>query len=660
MRSPAEPAFPTLLSPLAVGPLTLRNRVILSGMTTGFGFEGGFPNEDAIAYFRARSHGVGMAVVGFGAVAPEGRVEQQLPWMWRDGAGGALAPLAAAIREAGAAAAIQLGHGGRQCSPRVTGHHPVAPSPVRAHAHVREVPRELATGEVEDLVQAFARAASVAEEAGFDAVEIHGGHGYIVNQFLSPEANLRRDRYGGRTAGARARFGVEVVSAVREAAPRTCVTVRMNAEDHVPGGLTVEDAIVAARAFEAAGADALVVSAGVYGSVPYSIPLLDDPEGIFLDGAAHVRAAVAIPVVGIGRITQPQTAEDAIREGRCDAVAVGRGLIADPEWVEKAAAGRGEDIRPCISTVQACAGMLQFGEAISCAVNPDVGRERRSPVPRVTHPAQVLVIGAGPAGMEAACRAAEHGHRVVLVERNDAVGGALRLAATTPVLAHLDRLVAWFDRRLRRAGIEVHTGTDAKAGLSGHPSPTLLVVATGAATAPPLLDGYEHLPAWVLEDAILGRPSTLGTTALPERPVVLGNGQRGLALALRLARDGARVAVVGRSRPGRDTSGLATRALLARLEDAGASLVSGRAIRLAPDGVVVVADDREMLLPADGVVVAEPLHPVLPSGLPGGSHAVRVGDAREPRDIASAIAEAREVVDAFTRERAALRVRPAS
>lgn len=360
MRSPAGPPFPTLLSPIAVGRLTLRNRVILSGMTTGFGFEDGRPNDDAIAYFRARSHGVGMAVVGFGAVAPEGRVELRLPWMWRDGAAGALAPLAAAIREAGAAAAIQLGHGGRQCSPRVTGAHPVAPSPVRAHAHVREVPRELSTAEVEDLVQAFARAARVAEAAGFDAVEIHGGHGYIVNQFLSPDANLRRDRYGGGTAEARTRFGVEVVRAVREAAPRTCVTVRMNAEDHVPGGLTVEDAIVAARAFEAAGADALVVSAGVYGSVPYSIPLLDDPEGIFLEGAARVRAAVAIPVVGIGRITQPQTAENAIREGRCDAVAVGRALIADPEWVQKAAAGRAGDIRPCISTVQACAGMLQF------------------------------------------------------------------------------------------------------------------------------------------------------------------------------------------------------------------------------------------------------------------------------------------------------------
>jgi 2,4-dienoyl-CoA reductase-like NADH-dependent reductase (Old Yellow Enzyme family) len=639
--------------------LTLRNRVILSGMTTGFGFEDGFPNEDAIAYFRARSRGVGMAVVGFGAVAPEGRVEQQLPWMWSDGAARALAPLAAAIREAGAAAAVQLGHGGRQCSPRVTGHHPVGPSPVRAHAHVREVPRELSTRQVEGLVQAFASAARVAEAAGFDAVEIHGGHGYLVNQFLSPEANLRRDRYGGRTAEARARFGVEVVHAVKEAAPRTCVTVRMNAEDHVPGGLTVEDAIVAARAFEAAGADALVVSAGVYGSVPYSIPLLDDPEGIFLDGAARVRAAVAIPVVGIGRITQPQTAEDAIREGRCDAVAVGRGLIADPEWVQKAAAGRAGDIRPCISTVQACAGMLQFGEAISCAVNPDVGRERRPPVPRVIHPAQVLVIGAGPAGMEAACRAAEHGHRVVLVERDDAVGGALRLAAATPVLAHLDRLVAWFDRRLRRAGVEVRTGTDAEAGLSEHPSPTLLVVATGGATAPPLLDGYEHLPAWTLEDAILGRPSTLDTAALPARPVVLGNGQRGLALALRLARDGARVTVVGRSRPGRDTSGLAARALLARLQGAGASLVAGRAIRLAPDGVVV-ADDRETLLPADGVVVAEPLRPVLPPGLPVGSHVVRVGDAREPRDIASAIAEARDLVDAFTRERASIRVTPDS
>ncbi|HET6692068.1 MAG TPA: FAD-dependent oxidoreductase [Miltoncostaeaceae bacterium] len=283
-----------------------------------------------------------------------------------------------------------------------------------------------------------------------------------------------------------------------------------------------------------------------------------------------------------------------------------------------------------------------------------MGRERRPPAPRARPARRVVVAGAGPAGMEAACRAAELGHRVVLVEREDALGGAVRLAARTPVLAHLGRLVAWFEGRLGAAGVEVRRGVEADGAYLADLAPDLLVVATGAASAPPVLDGYDALPAWTLEDLMRGAPSTLGTPGPPRRPVVLGGGQRGLALALRLAAGGAAVTVVERGRPGADTSGLAARALLVRLERAGGALVRGRALRLAADGVVVRrtggARDEGELLPADGVVVAEPLHPVVPPDLAGGEpDVVRVGDARAPRDIASAIAEAREIAEAASR-----------
>lgn len=646
----ASRSYPHLFSPLQVGPVTLRNRVVLSAMTTGFGFRDGVPTDDLLAYFRARTGGVAMAVVAFGAVAPEGRVEEQVPWLWREDAGRVLAPLAAAIAEGGGLPCLQLGHGGRQVSPRVTGRPPVAPSPLPPRAHVTVPPEPLTTAAVEEVVAAFGRAAARAAEAGFAAVEVHAAHGYLVQQFLSAESNRRDDRYGGATVAERARFGVEVVRAVRAAAPDLAVLVRINGDDLVAGGLTPADAAVAAAAFVDAGAHALVVSAGVYGSVPYTIPLLDDPEATFLAAAAHVRAHVDVPVVAVGRLSTPASAEAALARGACDAVAVGRGLLADPHWVEKAAGGRAERIRPCIATVQGCAGMLQHGEPISCAVNPAVGREAVA-APVAATPRRVVVVGGGPAGMEAARRAAELGHEVVLLERAERLGGALRLAAATPPLQHLARLLAWYERELAAAGVDVRLGVTADAATVAGLGGDLVVAAVGGRTEIPVLDGYEDLAAWTTESLLAGEESTRGTTALPGRVVVAGGGQRALATALWCAARGAEVALLAPGRLGADTSGLARRAFLARLDRYGVTRLAGRPVALDADGVAWRdGDGRQHHEPADGFVVAEPLQPERGLGIPD---AVVVGDGREVRGIPAAIAEARDAVDAFTRAAAA-------
>ena len=290
-------AYPLLFSPLRLGPLELRNRIALSPMTTGFGFEQGVPDETLLAYFRARAAAVGMVTVAFGAVRPEGRVEELLPWMWRDDIADRLRPLVAALQDQGAAACLQLGHGGRQVSPLVTGTTPVAPSPVPPPVHVKgprtssRLPRSRRSSAPSGT--GAARAAA----AGFDAIELHAGHGYLVHQFLAAASNLRHDGYGGGTAAERARFGVEVVSRIREEAQGRAV-VRLNGTDIMPGGIEPDDALTAARLFAAAGADAIVVSAGVYGSVLYTIPMLDDEE------ASHVDAAASC---GVGSAGTPWT-----------------------------------------------------------------------------------------------------------------------------------------------------------------------------------------------------------------------------------------------------------------------------------------------------------------------------------------------------------------
>ena len=501
--------YPLLFSKLRLGPLELRSRIVLSPMTTGFGFEEGVPDETLIAYFRARSAAVGMVAVAFGAVVPEGRVEEKLPWMWREDIGERLQPLVAALHDEGTRACLQLGHGGRQVSPVVTGMQPVAPSPVPPPVHVKEPPHELTIDEVEAVVTAFGTAAARAVEAGFDAIELHAGHGYLVHQFLSAASNLRTDAYGGDTITERARFGAEVVARIRREAPGLALVVRLNGDDITPGGMGPADALAAAQVLVAAGADAFVVSAGVYGSVPYTIPLLDDTEASHVEIASFLKRGLSVPVLTVGGIERPAVAEAAIRRGDCDGVVVGRALIADPEWAAKAATGRTAEIRPCIGLVDACAGMLAHGDPIGCAVNPEVGRELR-PQPKPSRRVRVVVVGAGPPASKPHAAPPSSGTTSSSSSNPSGPGGALLVAAQTPPLERLRRLVGWYERRLAASGAELRTGAPATVETIASLEPELVVLALGACSEPSVLDGYDALPTWAIEDALMGLPSTLG------------------------------------------------------------------------------------------------------------------------------------------------------
>ena len=512
---------------------------------------------------------------------------------------------------------------------------------------------------MDDILAAFGLAARRAADSGFEAVEIHGGHGYLIQQFLAAESNRRSDRYGGATVAERSRFGCEVIESVRRSAPELTVVVRLNGSDLIPDGMQATDAVVAAGRFAEAGADAFVVSAGVYGSVPWTIPLLDDADGTFLDLAAELRRNVEPPVIGVGRIATPEVAEAALRNGSCDAVALGRALLADEDWVAKARNGRGPEIRPCIATVQGCAGRLQYGEGISCSVNPDVGREAHPPAQAVATPGRVLVVGGGPAGMEAARWAAQLGHEVHLIERGEHLGGALNLAASTPGLAHLARLAAWYTGELERLGVTVTLGQEVTACEHlGAVAADYLILATGAQTTPDVLDGYEHLPAWTLEDLLAGRPSSHATWHLVDPVAVIGGGSRALAIALWCRRGGYEVSMLSAERLGHDTAGVTRRAYLTRLSPTATA--QGRAVGILPEGVAWSgADGETAVLPARSLVVAEPVRPAVPAALvPRGGggdgrpnalgvYTVRIGDARAPRTIGDAIAEARQVVEAL-------------
>jgi 2,4-dienoyl-CoA reductase-like NADH-dependent reductase (Old Yellow Enzyme family) len=396
--------------------------------------------------------------------------------------------LAAAIHSGGARASIQIGHAGGHTRADICEETPVAPSSVR-HA-VFEVtgetviPKEMTLADIEFTIAGFAAAARRAEEAGFDCIEIHGAHGYLISQFLNPTENLRTDAYGGALEN-RARFGLEVIAAVRNAVSIP-VIFRLSVEDYFPGGLVFAEgrqvAIMAARA----GADALHITAGHYRSLPSAarmIPPMEYPDATFLSFAAGVRQEVKAPVIAVGRLGDPAAARDAVASGKADFVALGRALIADPEWVEKLA--RSEPARHCIAC-NTCVNEMRSGARIQCVVNPAAGNEARYAAARLPQGERIAVIGAGPAGLTYAHLVAG-GNRVTVFERETTAGGMFRLAGKAPLFQDVTAKQAVFDRYIEgmvaacmHQGAIVLFGVDVLRSREPLANYDRIVIATGA------------------------------------------------------------------------------------------------------------------------------------------------------------------------------------
>ena len=333
----------------------------------------------------------------------------------------------------GALIGPQLYHAGRQTSSASTGTTPVAPSPI-PDPLMGEVPVELTIDDIADLVRCFGDAARRSEAAGCDFVQIHGAHGYLVTQFLSPFTNRRTDEYGGDAAGRR-RFLLEIIEAVRsETSDGFPIIVRLSGDELVPGGLTIEDTVELATELEQRGVDVIDISAGNYASFTRGsmiAPMARD-DGLLEDLAAKVRDAVSVPVVAVGKIRTPDLAERMLVEGSADLIALGRQLLADPAWPAKAEAGEVDTINHCLACSQACIGRLFQGEHVRCTVNPVCGFEEDLAQAPEGPPRRLAVIGGGPGGMQAAVTAAQRGHQVTLLERDDHLGGQLIAAAATP------------------------------------------------------------------------------------------------------------------------------------------------------------------------------------------------------------------------------------
>lgn len=445
--------------------------------------------------------------------------------------------LVEACHRHGALVGAELQFAGRETSSMVTGTQPVAPSAVPCSVLAGgETPRELTIPEIRGLVRKFAEAARRAVEAGFDAIEVHGAHGYLVGQFLSPYSNRRDDAYGGDFAR-RLRFPLEVIRAVREAIePETPLLYRLSAEEHVEGGLTLADICRIVPRLEAAGIDLLDVSSGIYESAVQIVPPMEFPQGHLARASREVRRHVKIPVSVAGRITDASVAERILEAGDADFVTLGRALHADPEMPRKSLEGRPEEICYCVACLK-CSDLLGQNATVLCLANSHTSREREYAIRPAGRRQRIVVVGGGPGGLEAARVLALRGHAVTLLERAAEPGGQVLLSRLVPQREELAGLITYLARAVARAGGEIRLGIEATVDSVLREEPDAVVMATGARPGVPPIPGI--LDSQTVDPfEVLRRPAP-GV----RRALVIGGGMLGVGVAHVLASRGVEVVV---------------------------------------------------------------------------------------------------------------------
>jgi 2,4-dienoyl-CoA reductase (NADPH2) len=498
-QTAAQTPYPHLLAPLDLGFTTLRNRTLMGSMHTGLEEEkNGFERMAAFYAERARG-GVGLIVTGGFAPNFAGRVYHagsQLSFPWQVGKHRLITD---AVHAEGGKIALQILHTGRY------GYHPlnVAPSKLRAPIN-RFTPRALTRWGVRKTIADYARCARLAQKAGYDGVEIMGSEGYLINQFVAPQTNLRDDEWGGSFAN-RIRFPVEIVRATREkVGPDFIIIFRLSMLDLVQGGSTWDEVVALAQAIETAGAT--IINTGI-GWHEARIPTIATmvPRAAFAWVTKRLKGAVRIPLVTTNRINTPEVAEEVLASGCADMVSMARPFLADADFVVKAAANKADEINTCIACNQACLDHIFNGRLTSCLVNPRACHETELVIGRAAAPKKVAVIGAGPAGMACATTAAERGHDVTLFDAADRIGGQFNIARRIPGKEEFAETLRYFGRRIEKAGINLRLNqrVDAATLIAGgfdH-----VVLATGITPRKPSINGIEHPSVTGYLDLVAGR-----------------------------------------------------------------------------------------------------------------------------------------------------------
>lgn len=527
-----------VFEPIKLKQLELKNRMVVSAMVTNYCTPDGMATEKFIAYHEHKAKGGwGLIITEDYAVTPTAGGFVNLPGLWEDSQIESHRRLTDRVHRAGGKIAAQIYHAGRETSSSITGEQPIAPSAIKDPT-MTEIPREISVDEIHELTEHFGECAKRAKKAGFDAVEVHGAHGYLVGAFVSPFSNKRSDEYGG-TIRNRARFAMEIIRKIKEICGDDYpVLYRMSAVEYVPGGLEIEESKVLARLIEEAGADCIHCSQGIYTSTHIIIPPSIVPRAAFVDNAAEIKSVVKIPVIAVGRINDVEIAESVLESGKADMVTMARASLADPDMPNKVKEGRANEVIRCIGCLQGCTGENGKGNYVRCLVNPLTGMEDEYDTTPVQRSKQVFVIGGGVSGCEAAISAAMKGHKVTLIEKSDRLGGQWIPASVPNGKAEFTSFICWQKQQLEKMHIRILLNTTADEELLKLYEPEVVIAATGSKPFIPKIKGFDKDFVVNAHDVLMGRVD------VGNNVVVVGGGLVGAETADLLSMQCEKVAII--------------------------------------------------------------------------------------------------------------------
>jgi 2-enoate reductase len=640
-----------LFTPGRIGKLQIKNRIVMAAIgTRGLSELDGRYSQRGIDYLEKRAAGgVGLIITGItyvdmvvephlvGPFSMQPRVDSII-FLAR------LEELANAIHAHGAKVAIQLTAGRGRIAPAADQRagNAVAPSAQKCFWPPHMMARELTTAEVETLVKAFGIAAGILKAAGIDAIELHGHEGYLMDQFKTALWNKRTDKYGGDLQG-RLRFSIEIIENIRkEVGSDYPIMYKFGARHHLKGGRDIEESLEIAKSLQKAGIDALDIDSGCYETSFWAHPPTYMPPGCITDDIEAIKKVVDIPVIAVGKLGFPDLAEKVLNEGKADFIALGRPLLADPDWVTKVKEKRTDDIRPCTGCHE-CFRRIMESRYLSCAVNPTTGMEKELNLTPALKKKNILIVGGGPAGMEAARVAALRGHNVTLWEKTDKLGGNLVPASVPPFKSDYAAFKNYLSTQIRKLGVEIQLMKEATTDLVMKMSPDEIIIATGA--KPRLL----KLPGSTKNHVSTAVDVLLGICKVGDEVVMVGGGEVGCETAVWLSRKGRKITLVEILPDILQDSYFMNKLMLRNMVDeARISVITNTTIsEVNKDSVVIQNHKDTKVLGADTIVMAvglnaeRKLYDDLKTRLPMDVHAI--GDCIEPRKVKTAIWEAYDV-----------------
>ncbi len=653
-----------LFEPITMGPMRLSNRVVMPAMALNYTPNGEMTDKFVNMYAARARGGTGLIIIGGAEIDDEANGMDLFLSIKDDRFIPGLRRFTDTIHNAGSKVAVQLYMAGAYSVCSIKGLPLLAPSEYTSF-FTRQKTKAMTLEEIDRVQDDFAQSARRAKEAGFDAVEVLGSAGYLISQFLSPKTNKRDDDYGGPLEN-RMRFGVETIQRVKKVAGKEmAVIVRVAGNDFVPGSHTNTEAREFAAAAQQAGADCISVTGGWHESRVPQITM-DLPQAGYVYLAKGIKERVTVPVVACNRINDPFIAEEILRENVADLVGVARGMLADPEFVNKAKEGRADEIRRCVACNQRCFDHVFQLQPVGCAINPTTGREGEISITPAAQPKKILVAGAGPAGCEFAITAAERGHQVTLCEKENKIGGQVEWFSQVTGKPDYRYLLDYYMTILAKSRVQLRLGMEVTPEVVAEEKPDVVVVATGGAPFKPPIEAVEAphvVQAW---DVLRARAHTGANV------VVVGGGSVGLEAALFLASQGTispeqlyfltlheaetpetlrelmlkgvkKVTVIEMApRMGQDVGPTTRWVLLKELQLRGVTLMTGATMKDISYENVVYTDSKgnDVTLPADTVVLAMGSRPEnsLAAKLEGQGVDIRViGDAKKAARVGSAI-----------------------